>query len=61
MSRKEREKRAAAEACGDAFAEARCFVLSAGGEYKRREAPKAHQQVKQTWFHSGDKGRRKRG
>jgi len=37
MSRKEREKRAAAEASGDAFAEARCFVLSAGGEYKRRE------------------------
>jgi hypothetical protein len=37
MSRKEREKRAAAEAGGDGFAEARCFVLSAGAEYKRRE------------------------
>jgi hypothetical protein len=40
MSRKEREKRAAAEggASGAAeFAEARCFVLSAGHEYKRRD------------------------
>jgi hypothetical protein len=42
MSRKEREKRAAAEGgasgAGDApFAEARCFVLSAGHEYKRRD------------------------
>ena len=40
MSRKEREKRAAAEAGaadGVGFAEARCFVLSAGAEYKRRE------------------------
>jgi hypothetical protein len=47
MSRKEREKRAAAEgisglsssgAASDApFAEARCFVIAAGHEYKRRE------------------------
>ena len=36
MSRKERTK-AAAAANGEAFAEARCFVISAGAEYKRRE------------------------
>ena len=36
MSRQERTK-AAAAASGEAFAEARCFVLSAGSEYKRRE------------------------
>ena len=36
MSRKERTK-AAAAASGEAFAEARCFVISAGAEYKRRE------------------------
>ena len=37
MSRKEKEKAAAALGSDAAFAEARCFVISAGCEYKRRE------------------------
>jgi hypothetical protein len=36
MSRKERTK-AAAAASSQTFSEARCFVISAGAEYKRRE------------------------
>jgi len=35
MSRKEREK--AAAAATESFAEAKCFVISAGAQYKRRD------------------------